>query len=133
MIANPPVGLAYRRQPRPAETSRPARPFDGWQPEPADPTMDAVDRILGRAMVDSAFGRALLANPAAALAAEPMSLALKRLLIGIRAGSLKEFALRALEAQECLQANLAAHEAARDQAPAELSLAGVGTLAGAGA
>ena len=131
MIANPPVELACRRQPRPAETSGPTRPFDGWQPEPADPTMDVVDRIVGRAVFDAAFGRALLANPAAALAAEPMALALKRALVGIRAGSLTDFARRALEAQSSL---VAARAAAPELLPTELpSTMGIGTMAGTGA
>jgi hypothetical protein len=61
--------------------------------------MDAVDRVLGRAAFDAAFRAELLANPAAALAAEPMLLALKRALVAIRASSLAEFARRALDAR----------------------------------
>lgn len=99
MSSNAPFSLAARRQPPPADRAASARWFDGWQPEPADPTMDAVDRVLGRAAFDAAFRAELLANPAAALAAEPMLLALKRALVAIRASTLAEFARRALEAR----------------------------------
>lgn len=101
MSSNAPFSLAARRPPPSAERPAPPRWFDGWQPEPADPTMDAVDRVLGRAAFDVAFRTELLGNPAAALAAEPMLLGLKRALVAIRASTLAEFARRALDARAC--------------------------------
>ena len=97
MSSNAPYSLAARRPLPPAE--RAPRWFDGWEPELADPTMDAVDRVLGRAAFDAPFRAELLDNPAAALAAEPMLLALKRALVSIRASTLAEFARRAVDAR----------------------------------
>lgn len=125
MTPSAPVGLACRRSPPPADTHRPARPFDGWQPEPADPTMDPLDRVLGRAMADLAFRRELLANPAAALAAEPMALGLKRLLVGLRADTLAEFARLAHLAG-------AAAPAPAYAAPGTVLRSATGSLAGVG-
>jgi hypothetical protein len=59
---------------------------------------DALERVIGRAVVDSAFLARLLADPGRALALEPMPLALKRALVAIRARGLGEFAVRALDA-----------------------------------
>lgn len=81
-----------------AETHRP-RAFDDWTPTPADPDLDAVDRIVGRAALDPAYRALLLGDPRAALATEPMALGLKRVLIGIRAETLAAFAGMALEAK----------------------------------
>jgi hypothetical protein len=126
MTPNAPVGLACRRLPPSAELVERVRPFDGWQPDPADPTMDPVDRVVGRACADLSFRSALLANPAAALAAESMPLALKRLLVGIRAGTLDEFATRALVARDELVGM-----SSLEQAPPPLR-ASLGSLAGVG-
>lgn len=98
MSPNAPAGLTCRESPLPAE-ARGTRPFDDWVPEPADPNMDVVDRIIGRAALDPAFRALLLADSVAALATEQMPLGLKRALVEIRARSLPEFAVRALEAQ----------------------------------
>lgn len=130
MTPNAPVGLALRRSPPPADPHRHARPFDGWLPEPADPTMDPLDRVLGRAMADLAFRRELLANPAAALAAEPMALTLKRALVGIRAETLQDFAARAFRARaEVVQPVRASASEAAETIPLPR---GFGSLAGVG-
>jgi hypothetical protein len=86
----------------PAAPSRPAEAGcrgAGWPPDVADPMMDPVDRVVGLAFFDLAFRTALLTNPAAALAPEPMPLAVKRALVSIRASSVEEFARRAVEAR----------------------------------
>jgi hypothetical protein len=67
-------------------------------------TMDPLDRIVGRAVIDPAFARLLLTSPAEALDPEPMPPGLKRALIALRARSIGEFARRALEAQAALRA-----------------------------
>jgi len=99
MSSNAPYSLAARRLPPRAEPAAPARWFDGWRPDAADLDMDALDRVLGRATFDLAFRAELLTNPAAALAAEPMALGLKRALVAIRAPTLADFARRALDAR----------------------------------
>jgi hypothetical protein len=65
---------------------------------------DALERVIGRAIVDSAFRARLLADPGRALALEPMPLALKRALVAIRARGLGEFAVRALDALHATRA-----------------------------
>jgi hypothetical protein len=84
----------------PTAPSRPVKtgwPGARWSPDVADPMMDPVDRVVGLAFFDPAFRAALLTNPAAALAPEPMPLAVKRALVSIHASSVEEFARRAVE------------------------------------
>jgi hypothetical protein len=122
------AGATYPRPTPLAERTERIRPFDGWMPESADITMDPLDRVVGRAFVDVEFRAALLANPAAALAAEPMALSLKRALVTIRATSLEDFARRSLEAR----LGLGTDGEAAERADPPLTFRGVGSLAGVG-
>ena len=133
MTSNAPADLPYRA-PKPSAETRRARPFDAWIPAPADPEMDAVDRVLGRAALDTAFRTLLLTDPRAALATEPMPLGLKRALIALRARSLPELAVRALEARHAASGRRAPLAAVPlptgsypDQAPLRLPHASVGS------
>jgi hypothetical protein len=69
---------------------------------PAGPGLDLLDGLIGRAVVDRAFCRALLAEPAVALASMAMPPLLRLALVTIRADSLAQFASRALAAQASL-------------------------------
>ena len=99
MNSNLSVGATHPSPTPPAERTERTRPFDGWLPEPADITMDPIDHVVGRAFADLTFRAELLANPLATLAAEPMMLDLKRLLGGIRATSVEDFARQAYRAR----------------------------------
>lgn len=123
---------AHKVPSRPAEGTPPALADSGTL-ELADPMMDPVDRVLGLAVFDPAFRAELLANPAAALAPEPMPLGLKRGLVGVRAASLDEFARRALRAQALYAPAGSAPPISLgpDDRPAS-DWTGVGSLAGAG-
>lgn len=103
MVPTIPLALVDRSPSPPAEPAQAlARPFDSWTPDAAILEQDPVDRVLGRAAFDPGFCRELLANPWAALAAEPMDFALKRRLIAIREPSLAAFARRAVAARDGL-------------------------------
>jgi hypothetical protein len=71
-------------------------------PSPPGPAVDPLDDLIGRAIIDRAFGRALLADPATALAPTAMPLRLKLALVTIRVDSLGQFARRALAARAAL-------------------------------
>ena len=57
-------------------------------PPPPQPAVDPLDDLIGRAIVDRAFCRALLADPAIALAPAAMPPLLKLALLSIRVDSL---------------------------------------------
>jgi len=119
----------------PTAPSRPVKtgwPGARWSPDVADPMMDPVDRVVGLAFFDPAYRAALLTNPAAALAPEPMPLAVKRALVSIHASSVEEFARRAVEARTGVAASSARQAPAEaDGWPAQQP-SYVGSLAGAG-
>jgi hypothetical protein len=62
------------------------------------PGQHALDRLIGRAIVDPAFRGRLLADAGHALALEHMPLVLKRALVAIRARDQADFGARALDA-----------------------------------
>jgi len=66
------------------------------------PVPNPLDSVIGWALVDRAFCRTLLADPAIALAPTAMPPLLKLALVRIRADSLAQFASRALAAETAL-------------------------------
>jgi hypothetical protein len=73
--------------------------FDRWLAGGDDePAMDPLDRIVGRASIDSRFRALLLARPAVALLEEALPAAMYEILSRIRARDLGEFARIALDA-----------------------------------
>jgi hypothetical protein len=76
-----------------AERTRP-RPAIGSAPD-----LDPLDQLIGRAVIDARFRALLLADPLSALRTEQMPLRLKRALVTIRARTLGDFAVRALDIQ----------------------------------
>lgn len=80
---------------------------DGPAPiELADPAMDPLDRIVGRAAVDPHFRHQLLTTPAMALTGEPLPAGLMLALSSIRAPNLADFARQAIEAQSRVTSRL---------------------------
>src|SRR5262245_3760427 len=88
-----------RRAPARPERARPRRAIG------SAPDLDPLDRLIGRAVIDARFRALLLADPLSALRTEPMPLRLKRALVTIRARTLGDFALRALDLQADLPAD----------------------------